>query len=339
MQEEIQIQRHVRKGESPGIEIVEYSSPETDLACPYFHQRFVAEDASWLVCEGRFNGAAELVRLDLEAPGGWRLTQQGAAALAGDLGPKGHTFHCTRQGRVLGVDALSGEETRIWAMPEDEGWKISSHVHLNADSSLIALSGNREHPSGQRVGRIWSLSLADGSLTRVIERPFQIGHVQFSTGDPDLLMYCHETGGASPQRMWLARVKGKSPGALFDDPGHPWVTHESFCGNGEWISFIRHPEGMGMIRKDNTDYIPIEAEGAWHCAANREASALVFDTHQGEIRLWDKDSGLIRVLSGSEPYALGTHAHPRFLPGDRGVVWTSTREGRPHVAIARMDSD
>ena len=94
---------------------------------------------------------------------------------------------------------------------------------------------------------------------------------------------------------------------------------------------------MGLISKDNAEFQAIEAPGAWHCAANQDASVLVFDTHEGEIKTWERASGRIRTLADSEPYTGNVHAHPRFLPGDKAVIWTSTRNNRPRPVIARLE--
>jgi len=334
--QELPIQCEIHESEVPGIAIQYILSPDTSLVCPYFHQRYIAEDGSWFVCEGRLNDSSQLVRVDLERRKAHYLTRKGAAAQVGDLGPKGSVYHFVRGKEVLGVDVLTGQERLRWALPSGEAYKMSGLVHINADASWIAVSGNKNLEEEKKVGKIWTLCLKTGKAREVIEQNFQIGHVQCSTKDPNLIMYCHETGGASPQRMWLARTTGRHPGPLFHDPGHPWVTHESFCDNGKWVTFIRHPEGMAMIRPNNRDYIPIELPGAWHCAGNHDASLIVFDTHNGSIRLWERKTGEVTTIATRQFDKGKVHCHPRFFPDGKSIIWTSIRWGAPAAAIARI---
>ena len=334
--QELTIECEIQESEIPGVRIHYFSSQETPLICPYFHQRYIAHDGTWFLCEGRKNDQSQLVRVDQEEGKGYFLTEKGAAAQIGDLGPKGSIYHFVRDKEIVGLDVLSGEECVRWPLPKEEGYGLSRLIHINADETLIAVSGNRKVDEEKKAGKIWTVSTKTGESRGVIEQDFQIGHVQCSTLDPKLIMYCHETGGAAPQRMWRARTTGRHPGPLFDGPGHPWVTHESFCENGKWVTFIRHPEGMGMIRPNNKNFIPIEAPGAWHCAGNEDASLVVFDTHNGSICLWERKTGKIEPITTGQFHGGKVHCHPRFFPDGKSVIWTSTRNGSPHAAVARL---
>ena len=320
----------VRKRSSlvPGLEITEYSSSATDLTCPYFHQRFFLDGSRGFVCEGVFDGQKKAVLVDRQDAAAWRITQGGANVHTADLAPDGRCLYYTRDQELWCVDVTSGAETRLRELPTEDGYTCLRCVHRNVDGSLIAVAANREHASGVTEGRVWVIPTDGGPARPVIDRPFQIGHVQFSTTDPTLLMYCHETGGASPQRMWLARVDGGHPGPLFDNPGHPWVTHETFTRSGEWVVFVRHPDGMGMIRPDNTDFRALPAPRAWHPGPTSDARAIIHDTHNGEIRLFLTAESRLVMLSEGELAPGGPHPHPCFAPDDRTAIWTSSAAGK-----------
>ncbi len=333
----VAVKRSTRPSQVPGIDIVEFASEETGLVCPYFHQRFFTPDMTYFACAGEFGNKTEVVRVEVGTGNAVRLTEGGAHVHTGDLAPDGRTFYFTRDRQTLwSVDLLTGVETARYELPREDGYECTASVHLNADGSLIAVAGNREHASGVKTGRIWTIATADGTIRPVIERPFQFGHVQFSTTDPTLIMYCHETGGASPQRMWLARTTGEHPGALFTDPGHPWVTHETFTRDGKWVVFVRHPEGMGMIRPDRTGAREIDAPGAWHPGPTPDASAIVYDRHDGQLRLRRLDDGADTQISPTELGSGGPHIHPCFAPDGHTAVWTSSASGRPHPALADL---
>jgi hypothetical protein len=326
----------IRRRERPSLTggtIVEFLA-DVPLTCPYFHQRFLAPDGGFFLCGGDFDGVTELVRIDLETGAGFRLTAGGAHAHTGDLHQDGRHFAFTSDG-LYQVDVLSGEVCRRRPFP-DEGWEFGGCVHTNSDCTCAALFANRQHESGVPVGSVWTVSNTDGGWRRVVSRPFRIGHVQFSPTDPELLMYCHETGGASPQRMWLARTDGDHPGPLYHRPGHPWVTHEVFSGDGQWVVFIRHPEGLGMIGPDNTGLRTVDAPGAWHPGPSFDAGRICYDTHDGRLCMWDATTGRHTALSSWERSGDAPHLHPRFCPDDVTVIWTSTYDGPPHPALLRL---
>ena len=331
----VPIERQTRASKMPGVEIEDYLSSETDLVCPYFHQRFVTPDQRFLICEGTFDGVKEAVRLDLEAGEAVRLTEGGAVVHVGDLNPAGDSFFFVRGQEVWSVAVATGVQSRVAQVKPTDGAAVLGFVHFAADGSFLAMGGNRTHASGVKLGRVYALCPDTGQLTTLVERPFQIGHVQCSTTDPDLIMYCHETGGASPQRMWLMRLSEGVSRPLFPLPGHPWVTHETFTGDGQRIVFIRNPEGMAVIRPDNSELTEIDLPRAWHPGPNRDGSLVVFDSHDGYVGLWSAATGRAHLLVTEELGPGAPHLHPCFLPDDRTVVWTASGNGRPHPAIAR----
>ena len=333
----VPIERKTRTSKMPGVEIEDYLSPETDLVCPYFHQRFVTPDQRFLVCEGVFAGIKEAVRLDLESGEAVRLTEGGATVHVGDLNPAGDAFFFVRGQEVWSVEIATGVQNRVARIEPGDGAALLGFVHFSADGSFLAMGGNRVHASGVRTGRVYAVDPTTGVWRTLVERPFQIGHVQCSPTDPDLVMYCHETGGASPQRIWLHRPSGGASWPLFPAPGHPWITHETFTRDGRCIVFIRNPEGMGLVAPDNSGYREIDLPRAWHPGPNRDGSRIVFDSHDGYVALWSAETGRAHLLATGELGRGGPHPHPCFLPDDTTAVWTASGNARPHPAVARTE--
>lgn len=333
MLQPIEIRRRTRRGATPDVAVTEYSAG-VGLVCPYFHQRFITPDPRYLICEGRFGEQADIVRIDLTTAEGVRLTTAGAVVHVGDMAPDGRRFFFVRDHAIWWVDIITGEEVCFADTPSEDGYEPLSCLHFSADGRGLAMGGNREHASGVPEGRVWAVDTETGEAEPVVDRPFRIGHVQCSTSDSRLLMYCHETGGASPQRIWLARMDGAHPGAVFPTPGHPWVTHETFTGDGRWIVFTRNPEGLGMIRGDNTGFRAFGVPGAWHPGPSHKGDRVLYDTHGGDIGLLRTATGETVTLACGQYGGSKSHPHPRFSPDDRTAVWTCTAGELATVCIA-----
>ena len=340
MLQPIEVRRCTQRGATPGLVVTQYSAG-VGLVCPYFHQRFITPDQRYLICEGRFGERSDVVRIDLVTAEALRLTNAGAAVHVGDLAPDGRRFFFVRERAVWWVDIVTGEEKRLTASPSADGYEPMSCLHFSAGGRRLAMGGNRKHASGVLEGRVWAVDAGTGEPEPVVDRPFRIGHVQFSTADPELVMYCHETGGASPQRIWLARTDGVHPGAVFPDPGHPWVTHETFTGDGQWIVFIRNPEGIGMIHGDGTGFRAFGVPGAWHAGPSHSGDRVLYDTPGGDIGLLRTDTGATTMLARGQHEGGKAHPHPRFAPDDHTAVWTCTAGALSSVCLAdtRVEGD
>ena len=56
--------------------------------------------------------------------------------------------------------------------------------------------------------------------------PFRLGHIQANPFVSGEILYCHETGGDAPQRMWIVNADGTGNRPLYKETPDEWVTHE-----------------------------------------------------------------------------------------------------------------
>ena len=74
-------------------------------------------------------------------------------------------------------------------------------------------------PPGQPIpavpGGIRSIDLQTGAIKTVIDTSFTMGHVQANPWVPGEIIYCNETGGDAPQRMWFVRADGTDNHPLY----------------------------------------------------------------------------------------------------------------------------
>lgn len=86
---------------------------------------------------------------------------------------------------------------------------------------------------GEGSSAIHCIDLNTKKTTKLTEIPFRTGHFQANPFVSGEIMYCWETGGDTPQRVWLlnfdknGRVTNKP---LYKEKADEWVTHEVFAG-------------------------------------------------------------------------------------------------------------
>jgi len=66
------------------------------------------------------------------------------------------------------------------------------------------------------------MDLRTGAVATVVDVPFQMGHIQANAYVPGEILYCHETGGDAPQRMWITRSDGTGNRPLYKETPDEW---------------------------------------------------------------------------------------------------------------------
>lgn len=201
-----------------------------------------------------------------------------------------------------------------------------------------------ERPEGARQGAgpagLRSFDLETGEMKVVIDTPFQIGHVQANPWVPGEIVYCWETGGDAPQRMWTVRADGSGNRPLFEEDERDWVTHEVVVTKDEvMFNLIGHqkrlrvrPTGiavvnlrtnvvqlLGQIEERGEDRNELGANAAgpdpyggfWHCNGSPDGRWAVGDTFGGDLWLIDRRDGCRSLLS-TDHKMKPDHAHPTF---------------------------
>ncbi len=210
-------------------------------------------------------------------------------------------------------------------------------------------------PPGARMGTgpggLRKIDIHTGKMEVVIDTPFQIGHVQSNPWVPGEILYCHETGGDAPQRMWTTHADGTGNRPLFVEEPLDWVTHEAVVTKDEvMFNLIGHqqrlrtrPTGIcvinlrtnvvellgqvnehGVVRDDlPSQNASGKAEdswgGFWHCNGSPDGRWAVGDTFAGNIWLIDRRDGK-RTLLSTDHKMKPDHAHPTFSDDSRRIL-------------------
>jgi oligogalacturonide lyase len=251
---------------------------------------------------------------------------------------------------------------RTVKMPE--GMRVAGGSGLDADENVMYFGLNRDPNAGRGGGPGRGAGAADGVATRPASRPagasvaqhpsaliamdihtgtatvaaeipFTIGHIQGNPWVSGEVLFCHETGGDAPQRMWYATLA--SGGSWSHKPLYPetpdeWVTHEcvidkdhvSFNIMGHLPRLRAKPTGVAVINLRTNDlqmYGPptTEARGFWHNNGSPDGKWLAGDTFEGNLYLIDRASGE-KMLLTTDHKMKPDHIHPTFSPDSSRIL-------------------
>lgn len=191
--------------------------------------------------------------------------------------------------------------------------------------------------AGRGPGGIRRIDLRTGAITKVIDTDFRMGHVQTNPWVPGEIVYCHETTGDAPQRMWTVRGDGTGNRPLYVETPDEWVTHETFSAPDEVMFLIighlpylrEHPTGVAVInpRNDRMKILgqmednlgPNQPGGFWHCNGSPDGRWAVADNFAGNITLIDRRNGR-QILLTTDHKMRPDHTHPIFSPDSKRVL-------------------
>lgn len=212
---------------------------------------------------------------------------------------------------------------------------------IDVDDSKIYFS----HRLGENQSAIYYVDLQNKKTTKLVEVPFRTGHFQANPFLPGEIMYCWETGGDAPQRIWLLSIDKN--GKVTNRPGYKenkdeWVTHEVFV-NADNILFNvmghldrlqKKPNGIALknIRNDQFKLLSNAKElgGYWHAAGTTDLKWAVVDTFDGSMYRYNLETGEVKLLSKGHrpntqsPFSPQAHAHQSISPDGKWVLINSS---------------
>lgn len=198
-------------------------------------------------------------------------------------------------------------------------------------------SRKRFAEQGKGPGGIRSIDLQTGEIKTVIDVDFRMGHVQTNPWVPGEIVYCHETTGDGPQRMWIVRGDGTANRPLYVETPDEWITHETVATKDEVMFLImghlpylrEHPTGIAVVNlRTNQMKLLGQVEepmpgrgtgGFWHCNGSPDGRWAVGDTFLGNIYLIDRTNGE-RILLTTDHKMRPDHTHPIFSPDGRRIA-------------------
>lgn len=244
--------------------------------------------------------------------------------------------------------ALDGDEKSVYfRVGRDEAAR-----HMAPDAKMEPSFGPRNMGAGPTG--IGSMDLATGKFKHVVSVPFQIGHIQSNGWMPGEIVFCWETGGKSPQRMWTVKSDGTGLRPIFPEDDRDWVTHEVVIGKDE-VGFAvmghrkipggtkevgeatgvqgvnpghepewgpsgtrERPTGLGIANLRTREVLIVgqtkEGSGLWHVSGSPDGRFAVGDDFARNIYLIDRRNSEMMLLSAGHKATAQDHPHPTMSP-------------------------
>jgi oligogalacturonide lyase len=199
--------------------------------------------------------------------------------------------------------------------------------------------------AGDDLSAIYSVEFDGNKTTKLVEVPFRTGHFQANPFVSGEMMYCWETGGDSPQRMWILSVdkKGKVINRpVYNEKDDEWVTHEVFAGPdhilfnvmGHLDRLRKNPTGIVLlnIRTNESKLLGQAKElgGYWHAFGTKDLKWAVGDSFDGNIYRLNIEKGDATLLTTGHrpntksPFSSQAHAHQSISPDGKWVLFNSS---------------
>jgi oligogalacturonide lyase len=327
----------------------------------YFTNPGWYDDGRRLLAGSDRENAANLFSVDLETGEITQITDLPQApetrflrTYVNPLRPEAYFF---RGPQLLGVDLKTFESRLLWRAPQ--GFRTSM-LSATADGRYVCLSvfedlsdrirtygmyayaGFRETFEAHPLSRVVRVAVDSGDAETVWEERCWIAHVNASPSQAHLLMFCHE--GPWPKvdnRIWGLNHETGVAWQIRPREGEESPGHEYWLDDGERVAYHGgYPDGrffFGCIRYDNAGRVETTTDGATGHMHSNDFSLIVGDGG-GVVRIWRRDGETFdgpRVLCEhrSSFNVQRVHAHPRFSPDGRQVLFTSDRTGYGNVYL------
>lgn len=260
--------------------------------------------------------------------------------------------------KVMGTTPVEMQAGGDMALDADEKWvyfrvgRDEAARHMPANAKLEKNFGPRNMGAGPTG--IAAMELATGKFKHVISVPFQVGHIQSNGWVPGELLFCWETGGKSPQRMWTVKSDGSGLRPVYPEPETDWVTHEVVISKDEVAFAImghrkikggttdvgeatavgganpgqepewgpsgtrEKPTGLAIVNL-RTREMTIAGQtpsgsGLWHVSGSPDGRWAVGDDFSRSIYLIDRKTREMILLSTGHKPTAADHPHPTMSP-------------------------
>lgn len=257
--------------------------------------------------------------------------------------------------------ALDGSETFAYFRLDKEYAR-----NMPIDEPIAGNFGPRNMGAGP--GGIGKIDLVSGKVEPVKAVHFKVGHIQGNPWHPGEVIFCWETGGKAPQRVWAVNADGSYLRPVYREAEHDWVTHEAVIGEDEVVIAIlghrsisddrdlpgrenswgpsgtkEYPTGIAVVNLRNRELKlsgQVEGDSFWHVAGSADGNWLAGDDFARNLWLIDRHNNERILLSAGHKTTARDHVHPTFKPDGTEIEIQSAMlsdDGRSmNICIVRL---
>lgn len=369
-----------------GARVQRLTPPDVTCHRNYFYQKCFTADGSRLLFAGEFGPEPSphwnYHLLDLKTQRAVQLSdQRGENSFGGFLSPDDRYLYFVRAERQLVRLSLADlREEIVYTVPQ--GWVgYGTWVANSACTKMVGIEIAAEdwfplsdwkkfdqmfHAKPRC--QLFSVDLASGRRTPILEQKGWLGHPQYRPGDDSTVAYCHEgPHDLVDARMWFINEDGTNRRcAKVHAPGES-CTHEFWVPDGSkmiYVSYFKDRPGERWIRAldpvtladeplttmpecshlmSNHDGTLIVGDGCGHAAGADSGAANAMNAGDPYLHVFDLKAGTQRKLArhdsswgvykGSRQV---THPHPSFTPDDRQVLFSADGHGEPGLYLVDL---
>ena len=251
--------------------------------------------------------------------------------------------------------ALDADETRLYlgislnpprepsprTMPQPQQQQTNERSSIDDRNTnpaeLREAARARFEAAGKGKSGIRAIDIRTGEITKVIDIDLRLGHLQANPWTPGEIIYCHETTGDAPIRIWAVHADGSNNRPAYMETPDEWVTHETVSGPDEvmfnimgHLPYLREkPTGIAVVNlRTNQMKLLGQVEedmgrgqkgGFWHSNGSPDGCWATGDTFKGSVYLLNRQTGE-RTLLTTGHRMRPDHAHPIFSPDSKRIL-------------------
>jgi oligogalacturonide lyase len=376
-----QLRFETRHDPDTGVQVTRLSPADVTCHRNYFYQKCFTNDGSKLIFGAEFgphpspNWNYHL--LDLASGVATQLSDgAGENTFGGFLSPDDRWLYFVRAERqLIRVSLADLHEEVAYTVPE--GWVgYGTWVANSACTKMVGIEiaaadwfpltdwkkfGEMFHR--KPLCRMFSVDLATGQRTVILEQRGWLGHPQYRPFDDHTVAYCHEgPHDLIDARMWFIDEDGTNRRCGKEHAKGESCTHEFWVPDGSamiYVSYLHDSPERWICSLDPVtlqNRVLTKMPPCSHLMSNHDGTLIVGDgcgtaasasneTPTGDpyLHLFDLKAGTSKPIARHDTswrvYKANrqvTHPHPSFTPDQKRVLYSSDCDGEPALFLADL---
>ena len=364
-----------------GARVTRLTPPEVTCHRNYFYQKCFTNDGSKLIFAGEFGPSKNwnYHLLDLQSQVATQLTDgAGENTFGGFLSPDDKYLYFVRAERqLIRLHLADLTEDVVYTVPPDQvgygTWVANSACTKMVGIEIAAqdwfpLSDWKKFDDMYHAKprcRLFSVDLATGQRTVILEQNGWLGHPQYRPFDDSTVAYCHEgPHDLIDARMWFINEDGTNRRCGKEHLGGESCTHEFWVPDGSAMIYVSYQKGSPERWIRTLDPVTLADKPLMkmpqcsHLMSNHNGTLLVGDgcgkaadaasgsaneMRKGDpyLHLFDLKTGRTRPIARHDSswtvYKSNrqvTHPHPSFTPDEKQVLYSTDGYGEPALFLA-----